>query len=320
MPWKPDVCVYHGGCDDGFGAALAVWKSWADDVQYVPAGYGTPLQLPNDGKDKHILFVDFSLKQDAMRDLGEKAASIVILDHHKTAQAELRPWTLGHENIELRAELAEVEENLALNRMEGVLPIIAYFCMQKSGARMAWEFCLPHHPVPALIRAIEDRDLWRFALPSTREVSAALRTFPHNFYLWDGLSSIDLSALVVEGSAIIRGHKKNIESFLRNRYWTDVAWHHVPVVNVPYHYASDTAHELLAIEPEAPFAACWFQRGDGKVQWSLRSEDSRMDVSEVARSMGGGGHRNAAGFEEVGLMVEGAISRRHRRTSSEDVR
>lgn len=21
MDWKPDICVYHGNCDDGFGAA-----------------------------------------------------------------------------------------------------------------------------------------------------------------------------------------------------------------------------------------------------------------------------------------------------------
>jgi predicted metal-dependent hydrolase len=33
-------------------------------------------------------------------------------------------------------------------------------------------------------------------------------------------------------------------------------------------------------------------------QWSLRSRDGGVDVSEVARAMGGGGHRNAAGFEE----------------------
>jgi uncharacterized protein len=34
----------------------------------------------------------------------------------------------------------------------------------------------------------------------------------------------------------------------------------------------------------------------GSRTWSLRSEDSRQDVSEVASTFGGGGHRNAAGF------------------------
>lgn len=297
MVWKPDICVYHGGCDDGFGAALAVWKAWGDGVAYVPAGYSKPLELPDEGKGKHIIMVDFSLKREAMRALGNRAASVIVLDHHKTAEAELREWTLGNGNVDLGAKLAEVEQNLALNDMENVPPIIAYFCMQKSGARMAWEFCLPRVPVPSLIAAVEDRDLWRFAIPSTRKVSAALRTLPHDFGLWNGLTYGNLAGLITDGEAVLRGHAKNISEFLRNRYWTEVGGYRVPVVNVPYHYASDTANELLKIEPEAPFAACWFQRGDGKRQWSLRSEDGRVDVSEVAARMGGGGHRNAAGFE-----------------------
>jgi hypothetical protein len=39
-------------------------------------------------------------------------------------------------------------------------------------------------------------------------------------------------------------------------------------------------------------------RSDGKRQWSLRSRGDGVDVSAVAKARGGGGHRNAAGFEE----------------------
>ena len=38
---------------------------------------------------------------------------------------------------------------------------------------------------------------------------------------------------------------------------------------------------------------------NGKREWSLRSDDSRLDVSLVAQQYGGGGHRNAAGFSET---------------------
>lgn len=67
------------------------------------------------------------------------------------------------------------------------------------------------------------------------------------------------------------------------------------------HEAADTlaAHEMLSKYPDAPFTACWFRRADGQIQYSLRSEDSRLDVSEVAKSLGGGGHRNAAGFQQA---------------------
>lgn len=302
--WKPDICIYHGGCDDGFGAALAVHTRWGSAVEYIPAGYGKPSP---DCTGKCVLVVDFSYKQDEMRRLAGRAASVVVLDHHKTAEAELFPWSIGGKEgppVDLRGKrtgkcaLGRIDELLAMNKMENVEPIVAFFDMHKSGARMAWEFCNPDYDVPRLIEYVEDRDLWRFAIGETKAVSAALRTYPHDFDLWAGFLA-DTSRLVTEGGVVLRGHEKNIGEFLKNRYWTDVGGYSVPVVNVPYHYASDTANELLAVEPEAPFAACWFRRGDGKVQWSLRSENARVDVSEVAAKMGGGGHRNAAGFEQA---------------------
>ena len=43
MTWKPDICIYHGGCMDGFGAAWAIWRRWGDAVRYVPGTYGKAL-------------------------------------------------------------------------------------------------------------------------------------------------------------------------------------------------------------------------------------------------------------------------------------
>lgn len=72
-------------------------------------------------------------------------------------------------------------------------------------------------------------------------------------------------------------------------------WDGVPVAHAPYAFASDLAHEMLKSHPDAPFAAVVVDAYGGRT-YSLRSEDSREDVAEVARSFGGGGHRNAAGF------------------------
>jgi nanoRNase/pAp phosphatase (c-di-AMP/oligoRNAs hydrolase) len=64
----------------------------------------------------------------------------------------------------------------------------------------------------------------------------------------------------------------------------------VPVVNLPYMMASEAANRLAEGEP---FAAAYFDRADARV-FSLRS---RGDVSAIAKAYGGGGHRNAAGFQ-----------------------
>lgn len=297
MTWKPDLCIYHGNCDDGFGAAWAIWKLWGNEVAYVPGVYG---KEPPDVAGKHVLMVDFSFKRPVIDAMAQTAKSIVIIDHHKTAEADLEPFkvTLCDGAKFFHTDMAGMFRDMAeLDRP----PILAWFDMSQSGAVMAWEFAHGierNDPPPTMLALIQDRDLWRFSFGDrTRQFSAALRTYPMTFETWTAIAS-DPDALVREGEIVLRAHTANITKFIADAYQGKINGHRVPIVNVPYHYASDTAHALLSAYPDAPFTACWFRRGDGLIQWSLRSEDGRLDVSEIAKARGGGGHRNAAGFQE----------------------
>ena len=72
-------------------------------------------------------------------------------------------------------------------------------------------------------------------------------------------------------------------------------WEGVAVTETcPYELVSDVCNEMLRRNPDAPFAVALI-RSKGGLTFSFRSEDSRIDVSEIAKSFGGGGHRNAAG-------------------------
>jgi uncharacterized protein len=286
MTWKPDICVYHAGCDDGFGAAWAIWKRWPD-CRFVPGSYGKTANL-GEVAGKNVLYVDFSEKRPAIEMLAQAAQSIVIIDHHKTAEAELEPFKtdLPYDPDLMFRDMSEIDRP----------PIIAWFDMDQSGAVMAWKFAHPDIAVPYFLELIQDRDLWRFHFGNdTKQFSAALKTHPMKFETWDRLSG-QWGMLVNDGEAILRAQTVNIEKFLHESYLDKIDGHTVPMVNVPYIFASDTANALLKKYPDAPFAACWSRLKDGRDQFSLRSEDSRMDVSEVAARFGGGGHRNAAGF------------------------
>jgi hypothetical protein len=293
MTWKPDLCIYHGGCDDGFGAAWAISKRWPD-CEFVPGYYGKPLP---DVSGRDVLFVDFSAKIEWIWENSFKSRSMVIIDHHKTAQADLQRLP------PFDGTMAGLDAAFKINWTQNTPEIAAWFDMDQSGAAMAWQFAMQEdrreHSLPNMIALIEDRDLWRFSFGDrTREFSAALRTYPMDFAMWEAIAA-HTDDLIPEGRTVLRAHQANIKKLVAEAYTADVGGFDVPVVNAPYHYASDTAHELLQAFPDAPFAACWFRRADGKNQWSLRSEDSREDVSAVAKAKGGGGHRNAAGFEEA---------------------
>lgn len=257
------LCIYHGNCADGFTAAWVVRKAFGDDVEFHAGVYGQPLPDGVDGRD--VIIVDFSYKRMTMEYLISSAKSVLILDHHKTAQEDL-------------ANLCSAE---------------VVFDMNRSGARIAWDYFFPDIEPPKLLLHIEDRDLWRFDLMFTREINANVFSYPYQFEVWDQLMAQDISLAIMSGTAIERKHFKDIAELLALMTRTlTIGGHKVKAANLPYVYSSDAAHTLAQ---GMPFGACYWDVPDGRV-FSLRSTDAGMDVSVVAASYGGGGHRNAAGF------------------------
>ncbi len=90
-----------------------------------------------------------------------------------------------------------------------------------------------------------------------------------------------------------RGFTK-VEEQIKHASEIELDGYKVLAVNAT-HLTSEIAGKLA--ESRA-FGACFFIRSDGLRVWSLRSTDNGVDVSEIARRHGGGGHRNAAGWTE----------------------
>lgn len=287
---KPDICIYHSPCADGFGAAWAVWRKFGDTVQFVPGVYG---EAPPDVTGKDVVLVDFSYKAPVLHEMAARASTLVILDHHKTAKEDLAslPPPLG----------GDYSPAVMLNwqrECNAPASLHALFDMERSGAQMAWDFFHQGKPRPKLIDYVGDRDLWRFKLPYSREIAAWVFSHPYDFDKWNDLSSQithDLPSAVAEGAAIERKHHKDISELLaQTKRVMTIGGQSVPVANLPYTMASDAAG---ALAKDAPFAACYFDRHDARI-FSLRSRgDGGADVSAIAKAYGGGGHKNAAGFQ-----------------------
>lgn len=269
------LCIYHGNCADGFAAAWVVRKAKGEDrVEFVAGVYQTP---PPDVEGRDVILVDFSYKRPVLLAMAERANSILIIDHHKTAAEDL--------------------VNLPDN-------VTARFDMGHSGAMLTWLHFFPLEEPPALLRHIEDRDLWAFKLPFTREIQAAVFSYRYDFEVWDDLMYPDnLQELIAGGAAIERKHFKDIHELLPvvtrpmqfddPRELDDVIV--VQVANLPYIHSSDAGH-ILAVKHPAGVGACYWDTPDGRV-FSLRSTDDGMDVSAIAKQYGGGGHAHAAGFK-----------------------
>jgi oligoribonuclease NrnB/cAMP/cGMP phosphodiesterase (DHH superfamily) len=283
MMTKP-LCIYHGNCDDGFAAAWAVRHALgADFFEFYPGVYQ---QAPPDVSGRHVLMVDFSYKRPVIMEMATKARSIVILDHHKTAAEDLAGFR----------EPAPFEDWVdgELSRVElDDQPITALFDMNRSGAGLTWDYFHHGEPRPLFIDYIEDRDLWLKQRPGGDEFTIALRSYPQNFEVWDGLVANGPMKLVEEGAAIQRYYRLRVEELKRSAYQASIAGAPFWIANAPYFAASEVAGELA--ERKHGFGACYFEVSQGRWQYSLRARGD-FDVSAIARKFGGGGHKGAAGF------------------------
>lgn len=272
------LVLYHANCWDGFCAAWAYHRA-DPNAEFVPVQYG---DAPPDVTGRDVYVLDFSFKRDVLLAMKAAARSLLVLDHHKTAEADLAGLDF------------------------------CTFDMGKSGGRLTWEFLVEHFTertsgkTPWLIDYTEDRDLWRWALPQSREINSALRTYPLDFDQWDALHADPESVpkLAREGAAILRAEKAIVDSHVKNARETTIDGHKVLCVNATT-LVSEIAGELAK---DRPFGVCWFEGDDNERVYSLRSRDGGVDVSEIAKKHGGGGHRNAAGFRALATGALGTFS------------
>lgn len=275
--------LYHDDTD-GFCAAWVASKYLPEDTEYRAVQYGQdPPWEMIDGRAVYVL--DFSYKRAVMEEIIARSGRVICLDHHRTAEAEL-------------AGLPGCE-----------------FDMERAGCRMTWDFFIGKYicksPLRELIiNYVQDRDLWKFELEDSHIINAAIRSWPTTFDAWDRMAERH-GNIFSEGRAILRNEQRQVESILRNARQVTLDGHRVWAVNTPIlisECAGELAKRPLVYVSDPPleyaetvrfdplFGLAWFQKSDGKVVVSLRSRGD-FDVSELARKMGGGGHKGAAGFE-----------------------
>lgn len=293
---KPLV-IYHANCADGFTAAWAVRQ--AMDADFHPGVYG---KAPPDVAGRDVVLVDFCYPRTVLVQMQAIARSILVLDHHKTAEADLQPSDESGREL-LRFDQSVVRHRWNWERFRGFVEpdgasldnacVYALFDQDRSGAGIAWDFFHPGKARPALVDHVEDRDLWRFAMQHTREICATVHSYPYTFEAWDALAAETAFSLYQQGLVLERGRAKDVaEQVELCRRELTIGHYTVPAASIPRSLVSEAGHVMAKGQP---FAACYYDKADGRV-FSLRSTHDGIDVSEVAKLYGGGGHARAAGF------------------------
>ncbi|RMH11307.1 MAG: hypothetical protein D6698_16615 [Gammaproteobacteria bacterium] len=262
------LVLYHYPCTDGFTAAWVAHRalsSRGERVRLLPRSYGEPFPTEEAEGAKQVFILDFSYRREVLEPLMEKYR-ITVIDHHATAQKDLE----GLPNV--------------------------FFDMNRSGAGLTWDYFFPENERLRLVHYVEDRDLWRFQHPHSMEVNAYIGTFSYSISEYNRLASeIEEGLYEVRdrGAAVLRYIEKGASLLCDYaRKQTFLGYEAIPVVNAPPFLSSEVGHRTCH---GSLFSVSWFVDEEGFYVYSLRS-DGGFDVSALAKTQGGGGHRAAAGF------------------------
>ncbi len=289
-----NVVLFHANCPDGWCAAFIAAKALeiTDKSLLIPCNYAEPdLELKltsavarlNDGGGICYM-LDFSLPRERLIQFhAETGQRLVVLDHHATAEADLKDlgdWVM--------------------------------FDMARCGAMMTLDYFAPKVADPGQFKAYfntvaeytQDRDLWHWKLFKSRQVSAWIATRERDLATWHEVPEMlnhQMDSVLLAGDAILNFQGQLVRHAVEKselRYYVDEDLKEYKVRTTGgYNLQSEICEALYTADPECDVALLYSLQPDMRsINISLRSKNG-TDVSKIATRFGGGGHKAAAGCQ-----------------------
>ena len=225
-----------------------------------------------------------------------------------------RPEDYTHDQWEVFKEfhtliITQIEKFMDV---KGVASLFRYFSdgelrfdNKKCGAVLTWEYFFPDEPVPALLLFAQDRDLWVWRLPHSKQINEALAHVGRTQAIYDELLPLTLEQLTNRfidlGNILVNPKLEKAKELAAGAVWRDILGYRVLVVelqSLDAYYYNDVMEYLYTHNPDSPFVATYIKLpDDAGYKFSFRSPQiyDGFDVSSIAAKFGGGGHFFAAG-------------------------
>lgn len=259
------ICFHHTD-HDGLCAG-AIVKNYHEDCEMLPIDYGQQFPLEKIKKDQKVFIVDYSIEPDEMENLLGITSDVIWIDHHKTAIEKYKDFPVP---------------------VRGIRDIV------KSGCELTWSFIYGATPVPPIVSCIGDRDTWQWKLGElTALVHYGLGVYDLNpsSENWTNFlnSDFDFSPVLNAGRIIRQSRKYSNESYMKNKgFETEFEGHRCFAANKMACGSEAFGERSYAI---------LISYGHDGLQFTVSLYSTSIDVSEIAKKYGGGGHTGAAGFQ-----------------------
>ncbi len=284
-----DSIIYHNPCSDGIASAWVV-KHFHTSAELIPCLAGQNPQVDIEiFRNKNIIYVDLCPNNGYLNQLISIVKHITILDHHITAYNSIDKELLKASNINYIFD----------NNMSGCMITWKYFSQDK---------------IPWFLDYIGDRDLWLWKLPYSREITTALYedehvTFKNLSKLFDTPYTQEVfQKFVQRGTILFEIKEKQMKTYMKSalhcKYQNYNIWLYTCTADIISDVGNALMDKTMKNGSKPDFTVGWrYNVVTHEYILSMRSLSHSVDVSDICKKLGGGGHRNAAGCTLPGSTI-----------------
>lgn len=297
-------CFYH---IDEDGKCAAFWVKYAlmlrdgynynnDDFRKINYGFDFPFD--DIEKDEEVYIVDFSISPEEMDTLLDITKNVTWIDHHITAIDKYKNYN-------------KYVPGLRFNGIAGCMLTYCYMMkLTRYGKETISDVFDPVKMIqdaPLFTKYIADMDVWKFEYgDNTRNFCLGFaseeNTEPYDDIWMDMINFPDkIENTLIENGKIISKYKKSFaKEYLKSKSFKTVFEGHLALAMNIGLIGSDWFESADNIDDYDMFISFSF----GGKRWSYTLYSSKIDVSEIAKKYGGGGHTGAAGFSSEELLIK----------------
>lgn len=289
------IVITHGFCQDGLAAAWVAREYLKkSNIRYV---FGSKRDLTkdlaltgwkdstgkeylpltiDDLKDKDVYILDYIYPLDTIKSIPYK--TLTIIDHHETAESICKDC-------------------------ESLPNTTVHFDKTYSAAGLAWKVLLGNTgDMPWWIQYTQDRDLFKFSLPNSREITDAIYNLKYRTLTkFDELNSFtpEQKDKFIEQGIIIGSIKNELVTQICNNGRLCLFDNYRVYVVETGVLVSEVGERLYNLHKDScDFVMCVsYDFDEKKFRCRLRcSQTSPLNLAKISEKYGGGGHMAAAGF------------------------
>lgn len=282
LPEDVQVVVYHDPCKDGLAAAC-IAHQFNPNIVLVPLNHAKKEEFSiaiAEHLTKHIAFFDCVPPTVEMLCTMRSLGHVMIQDHHSG-------------NLET---FKDVQDRTGL-----------FFDMTRSGCMLAWDFFFPGSFRPLLVDLIGKRDLGDFNSANQKiwyalaESGVAIDMTLEELNSWILKGDQGVDELLEKGEVIATKIREQLVALKANVQTCEIQGqeYKVCVCEISnYILVSDAAIYFQSeVYPDVDFVLFYTPNPPNRVGFrlSFRTLKPELDLAQIARSIGGNGHKAAAG-------------------------